>query len=211
MSLYRKPFSYTYNAVVFALIAVNLAAYIFSLFYPMSHIVFGMNFYGLLHRHWWWQPFTYMFMHGSSQHLLFNMLGLGFFGIMVEKAIGSKEFLLFYFICGLLCGLASMLVYYFTGLYGVTLIGASGAIYAVLLLYATVFPTAQVFVFYIIPIPAPLLVVLYTIIALFSQIFGFRTGVAHSAHLFGFVFAYFYIKVRMGISPLRIWKDTYRR
>ena len=209
MSLFRKTFRYSYRGVVFALILINLLAYLATVFRPAATIVFGMNFYGLLAQHWWWQPFTYMFMHGSSQHLLFNMLGLGFFGIMVERAIGSSEFLLFYLLCGILSGLASMTVYYFTGLYGVTLIGASGAIYAVLLLYAVVFPRAQVFVFYIIPIPAPLLVVLYSLAALGSQIFGFRSGIAHTAHLFGFVVAFLYVRIRMGVDPIRIWREIY--
>ena len=211
IDFFRKPFRYNYHAVVFILMGINLFAYLFSLFSPMSNLVFGMNFYGLLGRHWWWQAITYMFMHGSAQHLIYNMLGLGFFGIMVEKTIGSSEFLLFYFVCGILCGLSSMLIYFCTGLYGVTLIGASGAIYAVLLLYAVVFPQAQIFVFYIIPVPAPLLVILYSIIALFSGLIGYNSGVAHTTHLLGFVFAFLYIKIRMGISPIKIWRDTYRR
>ncbi len=211
MSSVRKPFRYTYHAAVFILIGINLLAYIFSLFSPMTNIVFGMNFYGLLRRHWWWQAISYMFVHGSAQHLLFNMFGLGLFGTMVERAIGTKEFLLFYFLTGLLSGVASMVIYYLTGLYGVTLIGASGALYALLLLYATIFPRAQILVFYIVPLPAPMLVLVYTIIALISQVFGLKAGIAHTTHLFGFVFAYLYIKVRMGISPLKIWKEVYRR
>ncbi len=211
MNILRKQFQYNYHGIVFILICINLIAYAATLFFPMTSFVFGMNFYGLLHRRWWWQPLTYMFMHGNPQHLLFNMLGLGFFGIMVERAIGSAEFLLFYVVCGVLSGLLSMALYFFTGLYGITLLGASGAIYAVLLLYATIFPRAQIFVFYIIPIPAPLLVILYSIIALANQVLGFRPEIAHTAHLFGFVFAYLYLKIRMGISPLKIWRDTYRR
>jgi len=207
----RKPFRYNYNGFVFVLICINLIAYLFSMFISGANIVFGLNFYGLLARKWWWQPLTYMFMHGNASHLLFNMLGLGFFGIMVERAIGSSEFLLFYIVCGILSGLLAMVCYFFTGLYGVTLIGASGAIYATLLLYATIFPTAQVFVFYIIPVPAPLLVVLFSIGALGSQIIGYKAGISHIAHLCGFLVAFLYINIRMGINPIRVWREVYRR
>ena len=91
-----------------------------------------------------WQPVTYMFIHGSLSHLLSNMIGLLFFGMPLEKAIGSKEFLLMYFVCGIASGLYSFAFYVSTGIYAAILIGASGALYAVLFAFATAFPKANI-------------------------------------------------------------------
>ena len=158
-----------------------------------------------------WQFFTYMFMHGSFSHIFFNMLGLLMFGITLERAIGSKEFLLFYFFCGLLSGVCSYVVYLFSGQIYAFLLGASGALYAVLFAYAVFFPRSIIYIWGIIPVPAPILVLLYALIEIFDQIFGYRQGVAHLTHLFGFLAAYLYFVIRMGIHPIKIWKNEYKK
>lgn len=156
--------------------------------------------------HFYWQFVTYMFIHGSLEHVLLNMLCLVCFGIQVEKAIGSKEFLLFYFVCGILSGVFSYLVYKLTGNYNVSLVGASGAIYSVMLAYAVLYPRSVIYIWWIIPVPAPIMVILYAIIELGSQIFLRNSGVAHLTHLFGFFTAYLYFLIRMGIHPIKVWK-----
>lgn len=154
-----------------------------------------------------YQLFSYMFVHGSFNHLLFNMLSLLIFGTMVEKRVGSKEFLLFYLLTGLFSGIASFGSYYLSGT-NVVLVGASGAIYGVLLLFAVFFPYSVIFVFGIIPIRAPILVVIYALIELYSQVFGRGGNVAHLTHLSGLVFAYLYCRIRMRINPLEVFKRT---
>ena len=139
------------------------------------------------------------------------MIGLLSFGIFLERAIGSKEFLLFYLICGILTGVLSYFLYYFTGRANVRLIGASGAIYAVLFGYAVCYPRSIIFIWGIIPVPAPLLVLIYVLIAIFSQMFGYDKNVAHYAHLFGILAAWLYFVIRMGMHPIKIWKNEYRR
>ncbi len=104
-------------------------------------------------RGYLYQLFSYMFVHGSLNHLIFNMLSLLIFGTMVEKRIGSKEFLLFYLLTGLFSGIISFISYYLGGM-NVVLVGASGAIYGVLLLFAVFFPYSVIFVFGIIPVRA---------------------------------------------------------
>ena len=104
----------------------------------------------------WWQFFTYMFVHQGVSHIIFNMLALLFFGFSVEKAIGSKEFVLFYVVCGAIGGLLSFAVYYFTGSYNYFLMGASGSIYAVLFAYAVCFPRSVIYIWGIIPVPSPI-------------------------------------------------------
>lgn len=156
----------------------------------------------------YWQFLTYMFLHSNLSHIVCNMLGLLFFGLALEKAIGSKEFVLFYFVCGALSGFFSFLVYRFTGQYRVFLLGASGAIYSVLFAYAVFFPRSVIFIWGIIPVPAPVMVLIYAIIELGSQFLGSRGNVAHMTHLFGFLAAWLYFVIRMGIHPLKVWKNA---
>lgn len=102
-------------------------------------------------------------------------------------------------------------LFWFTGYYGVFLLGASGAVYAVLFAYAVFFPRSVIFIWGIVPVPAPVLVFIYALIELGSQFFGSGSNVAHMTHLFGFLAAWFYFVLRMGIHPIKIWKDTYKR
>ena len=129
--------------------------------------------------------------------------------LQVEKAIGSKEFTIFYLLCGIVSGALSFAVYVFMGEYRVFLLGASGAVYAVLFAYAVVFPRSIIFIWGFIPVPAPLLVLIYAGIEFFSQ-FNPGSNVAHMTHLFGFLAAWLYFVIRMGIHPVKIWKNTYR-
>ena len=87
-----------------------------------------MNVYNVVKYKMYWQFATYMFVHSNWSHLFSNMLGLLIFGISVERSIGSKEFLLFYFLTGILCGIYSFFFHYITGGYFVFLMGASGVI-----------------------------------------------------------------------------------
>jgi len=138
------------------------------------------------------------------------MLGLLIFGTSVEKAIGSKEFLLFYLLCGLLSGLLSFVIYFFTGAYGVLLMGASGAIYSVLFAYAVCYPNSRVFIWGIIPVRSPILVLIYTIIEIVSQVVSY-SNIAHMTHLLGFFVAWLYFIIRMGINPIKIWKNVLKK
>lgn len=220
----RRPFRYTFvNATLF-LVAINvLAHFIFSM-NPELKNIFSLNVLRVVYYHWLWQPLTYMFVHGDIRHLFFNMIGLLIFGLNVEKAIGSKEFVLMYLLCGVVSGLFSLGVYYLTTLrlvysYGLdihyaliytsTLVGASGAIYSLLLAYAVIYPRGIVLIWGLIPVPAPVLVIAYAVIEFGSHFVG-GGNVAHLAHLFGFVAAWCYFLVRMGINPYRVWKDAYR-
>jgi membrane associated rhomboid family serine protease len=85
-------------------------------------------------------------------------------------------------------------------------VGASGAIYAVLLAYSVLYPTSVIFLFGILPVRAPYLVIGYALIELFNQVFGRVGGVAHLTHLAGLAIAYLYFVVRLRISPYKEWK-----
>ena len=157
---------------------------------------------------WIWSFVTYMFMHGGISHILFNMLGLFIFGRHVENQMGTKEFLLYYFVTGTLAGVFSFLVYYFTGNLRVALVGASGALYAVNFAYAVFFPDSVIYIWGILPLRAPVMVLVFTVISIFSAVSGSGGNVAHLTHLAGFGFGWIYFMVRFGINP---WQRLTRR
>jgi membrane associated rhomboid family serine protease len=208
--LIRRPLPFRQFNVALILIGVNVLIFIVNQLVPQSLTVMAMNPYYVLGESFWWQIVSYMFVHGGLTHILFNMLGLFFFGTQVEQRMGSYEFLLFYMFTGVLAGLFSLGFYAATGNYMVFLVGASGAVFGVLLAFATFFPEAMIYVFGIIPIRAPILVLGYTAIELFSQFSGAGGNVAHFTHLAGFAFAYLYFLVRLRVNPVRVFLDTYR-
>ena len=158
---------------------------------------------GVTHYKMYWTFFTYMFLHGSVSHIVFNMLGLFIFGNHVERQMGSKEFLLFYLLTGTLAGVLSFIVYYFTNNHIVALIGASGALYAVMLAYAVFFPDSIIYIWGILPLRAPVMVLAFAVISIFFMRTGRGGNVAHLTHLAGFIFGWLYFLLRFNINPLR--------
>jgi membrane associated rhomboid family serine protease len=134
-----------------------------------------------------WTLVTYMFLHQGLMHILFNMLALYFFGPRVEQRIGSERFFALYFISGITGGVLS---YFFTPL--APILGASGAVYGVLLAYARFWPRDQIYIWGILPVEVRWLVIFYTALSLWGGFSG-GSGVAHFAHLGGFAGAYLYL------------------
>jgi membrane associated rhomboid family serine protease len=200
MNIIRRPFQYRYNNIAFFLIGLNVLVYILQRIYPQLTYYLALNPLAV-RAGWVWQLFTYMFAHGGISHLLFNMLALFIFGTQVERRMGSREFLLYYLLTGALAGGFSFLVYWISGAYWVLLLGASGAIFAVQLAYATFSPNAVVYIWGILPLRAPLMVLGFTALELVSSIVGLRSGVAHLTHLAGFAFGWFYFLIRFGMNP----------
>lgn len=199
-----------YNAALI-LIGINVVVFLFSYYIDQRvYNYIGMNPWFVTQRNWWWQVFTYMFAHASIWHLLFNMLGLFFFGMQLERRLGSSEFLLFYLFTGTTAGLFSLLVYVLTGSYQVWLVGASGAVFALLLAFATYYPTSRILIWGIIPVRAPVLVIGYAAIEIFSMFRRNAGNVAHLTHLAGFAFAYLYLIVRLRMNPIREFLDSRR-
>jgi membrane associated rhomboid family serine protease len=207
-SLIRRPFGYSYRNVSMWLIAINVLVFAGEYIFrggpgsPGLADILAMT-PGLVLNGAFWQPFTYMFVHANPTHILFNMLGLFFFGTAVEKELGSKEFALYYLLTGFLAGVFSFAAYLSAGSIGIPLLGASGAVFAVQLAFATLQPQAQVLLFGIIPMRAPLLVIGFTLFELFSQVLGSSSGVAHLTHLAGFAFGWIYFLARFGVNPWR--------
>ena len=204
MNIIRQPFRYQNNGAVYWLIGINLLVFMAMYFLGLRQLTYYLSMIpGLVLRGWVWTFVTYMFVHGGFSHILFNMLALFIFGVQVERYMGSREFLLFYFLTGTLAGVFSFVVYYLTGAYGVILMGASGAIFAVELAYAVFYPDSIIYLWGILPLRAPVMVLGFTALELASSVFGLNSGVAHLTHLAGFGFAWLYFLIRLGMNP---WK-----
>ena len=132
-----------------------------------------------------WTIVTYMFLHASISHILFNMIALYIFGNRVEQRLGSGRFITLYFISGISGALLSFLFQNAN----VPIVGASGAIFGVMLAYARFWPREQFLFWGILPIEARWLVAISTLVALF----GIGSGVAHFAHLGGFLGGFIYL------------------
>ena len=201
-SIIKTPLRYSFYNVSFYIIGLNIFVFLLNYLAPSFVRYLVLNPYLISQGRMYWQFFTYMFVHGGISHILFNMLGLFFFGAHVERRMGSSEFLLFYLITGTLAGVLSFVIYTLTGAYYVVLLGASGAVYAVLLAYATYYPDSRIFIMGILPVKAPILVLGFAGIAIFSELFSFSNGVAHLTHLAGFGFAFLYLLIRLSINPI---------
>ena len=142
----RKPFKYTFKNATAVIILINAAVFLIEKLFPSFAWYLSLNVINCIGNRMFWQPFTYMFAHGSFQHIFFNMIGLLCFGLSVERAVGTKEFVLMYLLIGFAGGIFSLIVYYVFGMYGIFLLGASGAIYGMLLAYAVIFPQNKIFI-----------------------------------------------------------------
>jgi membrane associated rhomboid family serine protease len=159
-----------------------------------------------------WQPATYMFLHAGLFHLLFNMLALWMFGTELERLWGTRYFLKFYFVCGIGAGMLTVLFAVLPfdvsrALYGSIVIGASGAIYGLLLAYGLYFPDRPILMFMLFPIPAKYFVMIIGAIAFYSSL-GATGGVASATHLGGLVVGYLYLKGAR-VDPLAELKYRY--
>ncbi|MEI9814826.1 MAG: rhomboid family intramembrane serine protease [Acidobacteriota bacterium] len=142
-----------------------------------------------------WQVATYMFLHGGISHILFNMLALWMFGKDLEEAWGTQRFLRYYFFCGIGAGVCIVLANYLLpwgNPLGMTL-GASGAIYGILLASAVLWPTRIVYINFLFPVQMKYFVLIYGAIA-FLGTFQVTSGVSNIAHLGGLLCGWIYLK-----------------
>jgi membrane associated rhomboid family serine protease len=150
-----------------------------------------------------WTLITYMFLHGWLGHILFNMFALYIFGSRVELRLGSRKFLMLYLISGITGGLLSLV---FTP--RAYIIGASGAVFGVSFAFAYFWPRDRIYIWGVLPIEARWLVILTAGIAIFGGFTGAQRGIAHFAHLGGYVGAWFYLWwiTRRATAGRRAWQ-----
>jgi len=140
-----------------------------------------------------WQLASYLFLHAGFMHILFNMLPLWFFGRDLEDIWGTRRFVQFYFFCGIGAGVIVVLANYLFGNPAIPTVGASGAIYGVMLVAAVLWPDRTV-IFYIFPIKLKYLVMILGAMAFFS-VRDLNSGVSDIAHLSGMAFGYIFLKI----------------
>jgi membrane associated rhomboid family serine protease len=205
MNSLKRSFRYSYGNAVLYIILANVLAFALQWLFPAATYYLAMIPDAALSG-WVWQFLTYMFAHGSISHILFNMLALFLFGTQVEQTLGTKEFLAYYFITGILAGVFSFGVYVLTGARYVMLLGASGAVFAVQLAYAALFPRSIIYLWGLLPLRAPIMVLGFTALELVFSITGLQNGVAHLTHLAGFGFGWLYFLIRFGKNPWRMFR-----
>jgi membrane associated rhomboid family serine protease len=186
------------------LIISNVAVYLVYFFGSMIH---GAPIFGslvlmpaaVLYRFEIWQLFTYLFLHSltSFWHILFNMLALWMFGSPIEETWGTRRFLQYYFICGVGAGICVVLANLAFGDINQRVLGASGAIYGLLLAYGMLFPNQTVLFSFLFPIKAKYMVMIMGGIAFLSSFQGGGT-VSNLAHLGGLLFGFVYMKTVFG-------------
>jgi membrane associated rhomboid family serine protease len=201
MSQFRRPVGFgnfsVFTPVIKTILIINVTVFlcqnfIFTVFRVGGNSLSDLFFYycalypvGENSNFYVWQLITYQFMHGGFLHIFFNLFALWMFGIELEQMWGSRKFLIFYLLCGIGAGLTQLFISPMFSMPAPT-IGASGAIYGVLLAFGLTFPDRPIFMFPIfIPIPAKFFVLIYAGLELFMGFSSTAGGVAHFAHLGG--------------------------
>jgi len=199
--------------VIKNLLIINVAVFFLQML--ASNLMVGGRPLGLVLNMWFalnpigdgynfqiWQLVTYQFMHAGFSHIFFNMFILWMFGMEVENIWGSKRFLYFYLICGIAAGLAQLFISPLFSSPAIT-IGASGAIFGVMIAFGMLFPDRYIFLYFLIPIKAKYLIGFLFVLELF-WIGDAGSNVAHLAHLGGAIAGFLFIMLDKSIDvPLK--------
>jgi len=215
---YSSPYASSYSfgpgplsSAMKALIYTNVAVFFAQFFVPALTFAFGLRPAAVIGDLFVWQLVTYMFLHGGMFHILFNMLFLWMLGTELERVWGTRYFLKFYFVTGIGAGILTVLVSLLpfalgAQIYSAVTIGASGAIYGLLMAYALYFPNRPMYLFpFPVPMPAKVFVLIVGAIAFYASLAG-GGGVANATHLGGLLVGYIYLRglrlpVRLRLHP----------
>jgi len=200
---------------VIKLIVVNIVAYVFQIFTASNqtpHAMSALTYYlGLtpalvVEKGFIWQVVSYMFLHSTSGffHIFFNMYAVLIFGTPIEQEWGSRKFVGYYLFCGAGAGISILLINLISqgGAYHIPTIGASGAVFGLLLAFGVLYPNTEILLFFFVPIKAKYLVMLYGLVELYLELFGGQSSISHIGHLGGLFFGivYFLITRRSSIK-----------
>lgn len=184
-----------------ALIIANIVMFVAGWFSGSFQEWLGMQPSAVAGKGQLWRLVTYMFLHSrlGFGHILFNMLSLWMFGVELERMWGTRYFLKFYFVCGVAAALTTVVLSFvplaiFGGLYNTLTIGASGAIFGILLAYALYFPHRPILVMLMFPVPAKYFVMIMGGISLMMALSAGGDGLAHTTHLGGLAAGYIFLK-----------------
>jgi len=205
-SPYTSSFSFgpgPISSAIKAIIGINVVMFLATTLLAAARSIdlipiLGLRPVAVIHQLWIWQPVTYMFLHGGLLHILFNMLALWMFGTELERVWGTRYFVKFYLVTGIGAGvltiLVSLLGFAITNvIYLVPTIGASGAIYGLLLAYAIYFPDRPIYMYFLFPVPAKIFVAIMGAIAFYASL-AEAGGIANATHLGGLLVGYLMLK-----------------
>lgn len=219
MSFYRYSYGpgmaiYGWSPMVKALIIINSVVFVLKfvlepvLDVSINHIL-GLVPALVTHRFFLWQLFTYMFLHGGFFHLLFNMFVLWMFGSEIEGMWGSRRFIQYYLVTGIGAGILTLLTSWNSP---VPTIGASGAIYGILVAFAILFPNRLIYLYFLFPVKAKHLIIVFALIELWASQHYTESGIANFAHLGGMLVGYLYIRWQGDVQTFTEWvKGRFRR
>ena len=176
---------------------------VFGILFISGQERFLFRLFGIVPRYFWrslmiWQPVTYLFLHAGFWHILINMFVLWMFGSELEMVWGKKSFLKYFFLTGVGSGLVTII---FNLNSTIPVVGASGAVYGILLAYGLMFPNRYVYLYFLFPIRVKYFVIIIGAIAFFSS-FNTGTNISHLTHLSGMIIGFVYLR-----SNLR-WKTV---
>jgi membrane associated rhomboid family serine protease len=202
------------------LLISNVAVVVLPILYPPAAAYILYNF-GLVPKlaveHLYiWQFATYMFVHGSATHILFNLLALWMFGTELEQTWGTQRFLRFYFVCGVGAGVVVTITNYITGTTTIPTIGCSAAVYGILMAWAVLWPDRIILFMFLFPMKVRVMVIIYAAIAFLSAL-GNNSNVSNVGHLSGMAFAYVFLKIPRtrrrgaGAQPLDRLRHSYQQ
>ncbi|MBL7135381.1 MAG: rhomboid family intramembrane serine protease [Candidatus Marinimicrobia bacterium] len=176
------------------IIIINVAVFIVMYLLPVEK--FFILTFGIVPKFVWsrgfiWQPLTYLFIHGGFWHIFWNMFVLWMFGMEIENYWGKKEFYKYYFLTGIGSGLITLLF----GLNStIPVVGASGAIYGILVAFSMMFPNRYLYLYFLIPIKAKYFVIFIAVVTFFSTFAPGTSNISHLTHLGGFLIGFVYLK-----------------
>jgi len=193
----QTGFSLTVTPAVKKLIIINVIVFLGQFFFQSASPLFIERFFGLvpafvLHKFYLWQLVTYMFLHGGFFHIFINMFVLWMFGCEIERHWGSHDFYVYYFVTGIGAGIFNLI---FEPSSTIPIVGASGAIYGVLLAFGLMFPDRPIFLYFLFPIRAKYFVLIFGVMSFMSAFSARGDGIAHFAHLGGMVVGYIFLRL----------------
>jgi len=180
------------SKVTRVLILISLAVFVLE-FFIRGYIIYflGLVPVKVLGSGWLWQIFTYLFVHGGFWHFFFNMLMLWIFGGIMERTMGGAEFLRYFLVTGVGAGIVTLL---FSPNSSVPVVGASGAIYGLMIAFAIFYPDAKVYLYFLFPVTSRQMVIFLVILELAMSFSGTNPHVANVAHLGGMLVGYLYLR-----------------
>jgi len=192
-----------------AIVYTNVAVFVLTALAPRVVDWVGLVPADVVERLRVWQIATYLFVHGGLFHILFNMLALWMFGVDLERRWGTPAFARYYFVTGIGAGVCVVLVSLLPlagarASYAIPTIGASGAIYALIMAWAIVFPDREILFMFLFPLRTRVFALLVGAIAFYSALGASGTGVSNIAHLGGLAIGYLYLRGPRGPRDLRL-------